>query len=438
MNPSFAFTSIRDGVYRLKVLSRFTPAGNFYHHNDTLMFSRIIVRGGQTVDNISINLPDIEYNTLTCNVQDDASNPLSNVEVNLVSLNSSINYSIVTDENGSAVIDNIIKGRYTLSVEKDDFQRSDNNGNIVTINNDQTYTFEMSPVQTYGNSISGTISIRPDLPDPPTFPTMAIAVSSDEEEDWLRTAGVGTSGQFVLRNLPSDNYYVYVISSDAPPTFFPNSDTWENAQTVLASGDVENIDVVITPTTNEGAFSVSGSVMEQDGRAPLSEASVILYNDNDVPVGFSITGENGEYRINNLRSGNYTQKVTKFSYNSESQPFQIFGNCSSDLYIGSTQISNDDVNVKNDAITLGCYPNPFNPETTIEYSIDKDSNVEVIIYNIKGQKVYSFDPEFNTKGIHRVKWSGVSDSNQPVASGVYFYQLKTETESRIRKMLLLK
>ncbi len=438
-SPSFAFNNIRDGVYRLKVFSRFNPNGNFYHRNDTLMFARLAVRGGQTIDTVNVELPDIQYNTITFSVNDDSENPLSDAEVTLVSLNSDLNYSIITDTNGSAVIDNLINGRYTISVEKDNFQRTDNYGNIITVSNDQNYTFEMSPVQVFDNSISGVVSTSHDFVDPPTFPTMAIAVSSDDEESWVRTSTVGGStGQFVLRNLPSDDYYVYVISSDAPPTFFPNTDTWETAQTVLATGDVENIDVVITPATNEGSFSVSGNVMEQSGRALISEASVILYNDDNVPVGFSITGENGRYFINNLRSGNYTRKVTKLNYNSQSQPFQLLGNSSCDLFIQETQTANDNVNIASEAIELRCYPNPFNPETTIEYSINRDSNVEIIVFNIKGQKVYTFQPEFKEKGIHKVKWSGVSDSNQPVASGVYFYQLKTETESRIRKMLLLK
>ena len=438
-NPTFAFTNIRDGQYRLRLFSRYNPRGSFYNHNNSPVYQRIIVRGGETIDTLNFNLPDIEYKTLNMTVNDDSSNPLPEAAINLVSLNSDLVYSITTNASGSAVISNLVPGRYTISVYKENYVRSDYSGNIVTINTDRNYTFEMSAVQISGNSISGSVSIRPDLPEPPPFPTMVIAVSSDDEDEWARTTNLGSgSGQFVLNDLPSDDYFIYVISSDAPPTFFPNSATWEDAQLVTASGDVDNINVVITPAANEGVFSVTGHVASQATRGPVTAASVILYNEDNTPVGFSISNENGDYNINHLRSGNYTRKVSKINYVSQCHPFQVFGSCSSDLTLASTSTSNDDINFKQSNISLSCYPNPFNPETTIEYSIDKDSNVELVIYNIKGQKVYSFNPEYQTKGIHKVKWSGVSDNKRPVASGVYFYQLKTETESRISKMLLLK
>jgi hypothetical protein len=87
---------------------------------------------------------------------------------------------------------------------------------------------------------------------------------------------------------------------------------------------------------------------------------------------------------------------------------------------------------------IGNYPNPFNPETTISFNIGNEANVELSIYNIKGQKVKTLINDKLTKGVHRVVWDGKNSSGLKVSSGVYFYRLKTPKLDTIRKMLLMK
>ncbi len=72
---------------------------------------------------------------------------------------------------------------------------------------------------------------------------------------------------------------------------------------------------------------------------------------------------------------------------------------------------------------LSNYPNPFNPTTSISYSLTKDiSDPEICIYNIKGQKVKTFELEAE-EGENKVIWNGEDENNKSVASGVYFYRL---------------
>ncbi len=85
------------------------------------------------------------------------------------------------------------------------------------------------------------------------------------------------------------------------------------------------------------------------------------------------------------------------------------------------------------------YPNPFNPSTTISFSIPEQSKIQIMIYNIKGQKVKSVTNESFEKGNHSVVWNGVDDSGRNVSSGVYFYNLNVNGKSKaIKKCLLLK
>jgi flagellar hook assembly protein FlgD len=87
----------------------------------------------------------------------------------------------------------------------------------------------------------------------------------------------------------------------------------------------------------------------------------------------------------------------------------------------------------------GNYPNPFNPTTTISFSIAQTlSFVELEIYNIKGQKVKTLIDEKLPAGNHQVIWNGKDDNSKQAASGIYFYKMKSGNYNETKKMLLLK
>ncbi len=86
----------------------------------------------------------------------------------------------------------------------------------------------------------------------------------------------------------------------------------------------------------------------------------------------------------------------------------------------------------------GNFPNPFNPETRIEFSLAKDEVVNLSIYNIKGQKIKTFKERYFSKGDNSVIWNGTDGDSNPCSSGVYFFKLDTGKEVQTQKMLLLK
>jgi hypothetical protein len=87
---------------------------------------------------------------------------------------------------------------------------------------------------------------------------------------------------------------------------------------------------------------------------------------------------------------------------------------------------------------LGNYPNPFNPETVIKYSVATEGPVTIEVFNIKGQKVATLLNDVVEAGVHEVNWNGLDNAGRNVSSGVYFYRMQTETEVSTRKMVLLK
>jgi flagellar hook assembly protein FlgD len=87
---------------------------------------------------------------------------------------------------------------------------------------------------------------------------------------------------------------------------------------------------------------------------------------------------------------------------------------------------------------LTAYPNPFNPETIIKYRISTAGPVTLAIYDVKGRLVDTLASESKPAGEHSATWSARDAAGRPVASGVYFARLESETQVRTIKVLLLK
>ncbi len=86
----------------------------------------------------------------------------------------------------------------------------------------------------------------------------------------------------------------------------------------------------------------------------------------------------------------------------------------------------------------GNYPNPFNPETNIAFSLKEAGKVTLEIYNIKGEKVRTLLKGHLDAAYHNIIWNGKDNSGKKVASGVYFYKMKTGKYVSTKKMILMK
>jgi len=159
---------------------------------------------------------------------------------------------------------------------------------------------------------------------------------------------------------------------------------------------------------NEPDSYYEGFKLYKDGELFL-ELSTLFYTDFDVPAG------DVEYAITAVYDGFESEPLSGTYANTDTETDLVF---------------TDQV--------LGNYPNPFNPTTEIRFSLAENSSVELKIYNAKGEFVKQLASGKMDAGMHSTIWNGNDKAGKQVPSGIYFYNVKTESINVSKKMILLK
>jgi len=87
---------------------------------------------------------------------------------------------------------------------------------------------------------------------------------------------------------------------------------------------------------------------------------------------------------------------------------------------------------------LGNYPNPFNSATIIQFDVPRAGDVQLIVFNVLGQRVRGLVDAHLEEGRHQASWDGSDDSGNRLASGVYFYRLMANELQVTKKMVIVK
>lgn len=86
----------------------------------------------------------------------------------------------------------------------------------------------------------------------------------------------------------------------------------------------------------------------------------------------------------------------------------------------------------------GSYPNPFNPSTSICFSNEKEQNIDVKIYDSYGKYIKTLFSGYTAVGIQNLSWDGTNDMNEKAASGVYYFVITSEQQTKSGQMILIK
>ena len=87
---------------------------------------------------------------------------------------------------------------------------------------------------------------------------------------------------------------------------------------------------------------------------------------------------------------------------------------------------------------LHSFPNPFNPSTTIEFTLPESGFITLYIYTISGQKIKELAADYMTAGTHSLTWNGSDDSGNAASSGIYITRLVAGKQVSAGRMVLLK
>ena len=125
--------------------------------------------------------------------------------------------------------------------------------------------------------------------------------------------------------------------------------------------------------------------------------------------------------------GEYYYRVSAFDLNGNESEL------SASVQVTTELLSNDLLDIPTEFALNGCYPNPFNPSTTVEYAIPEISNVKISILDITGREVDILINGIQTPGFHQIKWDA-----QNLPAGIYMVMMRTDDFTQVQKIMLLK
>jgi len=241
---------------------------------------------------------------------------------------------------------------------------------------------------------------------------------------WTSNAGWGTDGRFAYKGRFSmssnpgdrygnnaDSYALYNYAFDLTAISNPQLTFW--SQTFLADGDSGFVEISVDQGLN---WEMLGNAFS----------------------GFQTTWEYKEYSFQNYTGLNDVH--FRFHFISDSTQTHI-GWFIDDIKFSDVipSISGEETgDVPNNYVLFNNYPNPFNPETSIHFTVPKMSRVTLVIYDILGRKIRTLVSATKAAGSYNVTWNGKNDQSQQLASGLYFYKLQAGEFSATKKMMLLK
>ena len=156
---------------------------------------------------------------------------------------------------------------------------------------------------------------------------------------------------------------------------------------------------------------------------------------------------------NSLISGTNTSSAQNYSFideevENETEYFYWLESIDLDgtsTLFGPTSVKIENPDQPEDTPDLSCfteirsvYPNPFNPSTTISFSLNSERSVKISVYNTKGQLIKKLVDGIREKGNHSVIWNGKDSNNKIASSGVYFFKMITGNKILTEKAILLK
>ena len=309
-------------------------------------------------------------------------------------------------------------------------------GNVTGID------FVMDPLPVYANGITGVLADTAGVP----VTGYVSAYRVDNTSFGKKTFSVHTDslGVYAFANLVPGKY---VLFAKPQGSFFPTWFRYDGAQAwrriqadsvvVEEAAVVNGINFTIHARPDSGFAWISGTVSAGLGEAGV-ESFVYAINDMNEVVGFAMTDRNGKFVIDGMYPGEYTVVPDRADYSGAVTATAVIGNGNYNPFVNVRLQNDSPSDVQDGSVVTGYnlaqnFPNPFNPSTTIRFSIPESGNVTVKVFNILGKEVGTIVSGFHQAGTYNV----VFDASK-LSSGVYLYQIEAGSYRATKKFTLLK
>ncbi len=254
---------------------------------------------------------------------------------------------------------------------------------------------------------------------------------------------VDLSGTYGIQGYAWENAYspmafiIFNPTTTTPPLTSLTAHGGNKMACSFASTTPPNNDWMITPQLS-GASSIKFWARSYVDDYGLERFKVGISN-NTTPSSFTIiSGPN--YIQAPVEWTEYTYQITQpgpLYIGIQCLSNDAFFFCVDDVTVAGNDVNDPEVPVVATALHNN-YPNPFNPETTISYSVKDREPVTLEIYNIKGQLVKTLVKGIQEPGNHTIVWNGTDDNGRSVSSGVYYYKMQAGKYSSTKKMIMMK
>lgn len=317
--------------------------------------------------------------------------------------------------------------------------------------------FDLSPIPVFAGAIQGTISSATTL-QPVRSHVLGFhrLTPNGNFTGFIRHAETDSVGRYRLAVL-RPGFYVVLALPDGQylPTFYDTSGGTTDLRRAfpVAVGNqlVEGIDIRVLPDTVDGLNRIHGSVTV--GSVPLRGALVyaVSAQTNEI-LGVSVSTSDGRYAVVGLKPGSYRMLAVKVGFETSSSTQFVLQHTAGVPSTASVNLSlvhttSADGPATNQPFWFALeqnFPNPFNPATTIKYSLPIDATVTLRIYSVIGQEVARLVDGAQPAGHYEVVWNGQHSNGAVLASGVYLFRLEAvpltggDKITRTLKLLLLK
>ena len=260
--------------------------------------------------------------------------------------------------------------------------------------------------------------------------------------DFEWTPGPGRQGRYMVNFTATDpagrqavdNVLISVLDADSRPPGGCEGDTTLFAGTTQAAANgipaaYSDFTFTIGPDTRVlvGTLNWTGG--------PATDLDLFLLNASNEVVASSPTAFSPEVVIvGNPEPGTYTWRVQHFT-TAPGLPFTL----ESAACIGAETVGVDETDANVPPLVVSqSFPNPFNPMTTLQYSVRTRSHVSIRIFSATGRLVRVLEDRVQEPGNYAATWNGHDENGRSVSSGIYFYAVRAGERIEQRKVVLLR